>query len=185
MAFDEKQVLTVLMDWRLRLIGVSWSVLRDNHLSEDMFQELILKALKGDAVFESESSLVSWSVITIRRASIDILRRRQKEMILLDDDVLAILDKDFMRGNAPELDQKRDALESCMKSLPEKSSQILKWRYFYGYNCDEVARRSGMSLDATYKVISRIHQKLKQCIETRMRHSVSSSFGCQGGSWMS
>jgi RNA polymerase sigma-70 factor (ECF subfamily) len=168
MSLGEKQILNVLMEWRVRLTGVAMSVLRDSHLCEDVYQNLLLKALKGDAVFENERALISWSVVTIRRESIDVVRKRRRELMLLDEDVMDLLDRQMAASPVRDENIRRDALESCLRKLPEKSSAVLHLRYFYGYSCDEVARRSNMSLDAIYKLISRIHLGLKKCITSKL-----------------
>lgn len=165
---DEKQILNTLMEWRSRLSGVAYSVLHDSHLAEDMFQNLLLKALNGNTEFPNSRSLVSWSVVTIRRACIDQLRKRKRELMVLDEDVLDLLDQQVVETRKASESSRTEALESCLASLPKKTSQVLKLRYYYGHNCQEVADKTGMSLDAIYKMISRIHHKLKQCIEVKL-----------------
>jgi DNA-directed RNA polymerase specialized sigma24 family protein len=62
-----------------------------------------------------------------------------------------------------------EALRSCLQTLPAKSSQLLRLRYFEGKACGEVAEKLGMGLDAVYKRLSRVHQGLKTCIELRLQ----------------
>jgi len=168
---DDKEILNSLMSWRTRLVSVSWSVLRDSHLAEDIFQDLLLKAFKSDAEFENERALISWSVVTIRRASIDQLRKKNREVLVLDEEVLDLLDKQMLNSKPFQESLKRDALESCMNHLPERSVRVLKLRYYYGHDCQEVANRTKMSIDAVYKLISRVHTKLRRCIELKLSRS--------------
>ena len=56
-----------------------------------------------------------------------------------------------------------------MKALPERSSRLLKLRYFENNNCGEVAEKFSMNLNAIYKRLSRLHHGLKECIELRLQ----------------
>lgn len=171
MEMEEKQILNSLMSWRTRLVGVSYSVLKDSHLAEDIFQDLLLKALRGDSKFENEKALISWSVVTVRRASIDQLRKKKREVMVLDDEVLDLLEKQVLRSTSVSESQQRDALESCLNNLTKRSQSVLKLRYYYGHNCQEVASRVNMSLDAVYKLLSRVHLKLRNCIELKINRT--------------
>ncbi len=61
-----------------------------------------------------------------------------------------------------------EALRACLRTLPEKSSRLLRLRYFEGKSCGEVAKNFGTELNAVYKRLSRVHQGLKKCIELRL-----------------
>ena len=64
-----------------------------------------------------------------------------------------------------------DALRACLKTLPEKSSLLLRLRYFEGNSCGEIAKKLGKGLNVIYKRLSRLHQDLKECIELRLDES--------------
>ncbi|MFO0005365.1 MAG: sigma factor, partial [bacterium] len=49
--------------------------MRDAHAAEDLFQNVVLKALTRDGLrFESPASLMSWALVTIRRESLDWIK---------------------------------------------------------------------------------------------------------------
>ena len=65
------------------------------------------------------------------------------------------------------------ALRDCLSELPAKSRELLKMRYFDGQRCEEVAASLNTKLDAIYKRLSRLHQALKFCIETKLTQAPS------------
>ncbi len=50
------------MRWRTRISAAVWLNLRDVHAAEDIFQNVVLKAMTRDVVFDTESALLSWAL---------------------------------------------------------------------------------------------------------------------------
>jgi RNA polymerase sigma-70 factor (ECF subfamily) len=168
MSLTETEILQTLMQWRPRVSAAAWVVVRDSHAAEDIFQNVALKALTRDVVFEAEAALVSWAFITARREGIDWLRRHQREATSLDHDLLEVLEQEWQADTAPRSSGKLEALKDCLEGTPEVARELLRWRYFEGLSCEEVAGRMGLGLTVVYKRISRLHEQLRQCVEARL-----------------
>ncbi|MDA1275703.1 MAG: sigma-70 family RNA polymerase sigma factor [Verrucomicrobia bacterium] len=168
MTLSEQEILQTLMKGRTRISAAAWVVVHDAHAAEDIFQNVALKAMTREVVFESEGAVLSWAFITARREGIDWLRRHRNKSACLDTDILELLEREWV-AKAHHLGGARvDALRDCLEALPEKSRQLLRLRYYEGYSCDEVAGKLGLGLNAIYKRVSRLHQDLKECIELRL-----------------
>ena len=61
-----------------------------------------------------------------------------------------------------------DALRECVETLPSASRRLLDLRYSGGLSCTEVARQTGVKIDAVYQRLSRLHRALKGCVERRL-----------------
>lgn len=168
MSLTEQEILQTLMKWRARISAAAWVVVRNTHAAEDIFQNVALKAMTRDVVFESDGAILSWAFITARREGIDWLRRHRRESACLDAGVLDLLDQEWLAARSSPSGARIEALRDCLEALPEKSRHVLRLRYFEGYSCDEVADKVGLGLDAMYKRVSRLHQDLKKCIELRL-----------------
>jgi RNA polymerase sigma-70 factor, ECF subfamily len=168
MTLSEQDILSILMKSRDRIAAAAWVVIRDVHAAEDIFQNVVLKALKQENDFPAEGAVLSWAFITARREGIDWLRRHRRELTGLDTEILELLEQDWLREPARLGEIRIEALHACLKTLPAKSSQLLCLRYFEGKTCGEVAEKLGMGLDAVYKRLSRVHQGLKKCVELRL-----------------
>ncbi len=156
------------MGWRVRVSAAAWMVVRDTHASEDIFQNVALKAMTREVTFESEASLLSWAFITARREGIDWLRRHRREALGLDESVLELLESDWQGGASKASGAKIEALQECFTMVSEPSRQLLKLRYFEGHSCEESAAQMGIGLEAVYKRLSRIHHTLKECVEKKL-----------------
>ena len=168
---SEHDILQALMKARTRLSAAAWLVVRDTHASEDMFQNVALKAMTREVTFESEAALLSWAFITARREGIDWLRRHQREALSLDAEVLELLEHEWQSEAAHPAGAKVDALQDCLAAAPESARHLLKLRYFDGYSCEEVAEQMGIGLNAIYKRVSRLHESLKDCIEGKLANA--------------
>ena len=159
------------MKSRDRIAAAAWVVVRDAHAAEDIFQNVALKALTKEVIFESEGSVLSWAFISARREGIDWLRRHQRESTGLEPKILDLLEQEWLSEPARSGETRMDALRACLKTLPEKSSLLLRLRYFEGNSCGEIAKKLSTGLNVVYKRLSRLHQGLKECIELRLDES--------------
>jgi len=156
------------MSQRDRVSAAAWLVVRDAHTAEDIFQNVALKAMSKPICFETDGALLSWAFITARREGIDWLRRRKNELVILDETLLEQLELEWADEALGQAGGRSQALRDCLEDLPSKSRDLLKRRYFDGHACEAVAEQLGARLDAIYKRLSRLHQALKKCIETKL-----------------
>ena len=168
MELTNEEVLQLLMKWRTRVSAAAWTVVRDVHAAEDIFQNVALKAMTKDLRFESEAALLSWAFVVARREGVDWLRRRQRETLGLDDELLGLLDQEWRSAPSHPSGVKIEALRGCLAAAPESARELLKLRYFDGHSCEEVAGRMGIGLNAVYKRVSRLHEDLKRCVEAKL-----------------
>lgn len=180
MPLTEPEMLKALMKWRTRISAAAWVVVHDVHAAEDIFQNVVIKALTTDVTFENASALVSWSFITARREAIDWLKRYRREVTSvngsLSSEILQALKRDWQSPQQVPVESRTSAMEECLKSTPEESRRLLRLRYFEGLQCEDVAAKMGVALAAVYKRLSRLHESLRQCIEGRLATSASREF---------
>jgi len=81
------------------------------------------------------------------------------------------LEREWLSETARRGEARMEALRACLNALPDKSSRLLRLRYFEGNDCGEVAKKLGTELNAVYKRLSRLHRDLKECIEIRLNES--------------
>lgn len=165
---SEHDILQTLMKWRTRVSAAAWVVVRDAQAAEDIFQNVALKAMTRDVAFESDAALLCWSFISARREAIDWCRRRRRESLAFDEEILDLLDREWQSKTSQPAGAKVEALRECLEAAPEEAGRLLRLRYFESCSCEEVARQMGIGLDAIYKRISRLHQSLKDCIERKL-----------------
>ena len=168
MTIQEEEILSLLMKSRDRIAAASWIVVRDAQVAEDIFQNVTIKALTKNVEFYTEAELLSWAFVTARREAIDWARRTNKEKFVPGPEVVNLLEQEWVASSEHEAPRAK-ALQDCLKQVSGKISELLKLRYYDGLSCSEVANRLGSGLDAIYKRLSRAHQALRNCIESRLQ----------------
>ena len=167
MPVTETQVVTVLMEHRQALSAAVWAVVRDSHWTEDVIQEVMVRALANRESINDAEHLIAWARRTSRNLAIDFLRRSGKRYVMLDGEALDALMAAASNQPSSQLQDRADALKACLAELPEKSQVLIKLRYRDNLNCSEIAGRISAKLDAVYQRLSRLHRNLKRCIQAR------------------
>ena len=165
----EADILQALMQWRTRVSAAAWVVVRDAHAAEDIFQNVVLKALTREVNFPNEAALMSWAFITARREGLDWRRRHQRESLGLNSELLDAMEGEWQAEPSLHFGARMEALQDCLESAPESARQLLKLRYYEGCSCEQVAERMGLGLNAIYKRVSRLHETLRDCVEGKLR----------------
>lgn len=176
MTIQEEEILRLLMKSRDRIAAATWIAVRDTQVAEDIFQNVTIKALTKNVVFHTEAELLSWAFVTARREAIDWARRNKKEKFVPGSEVVNLLEQEWVASSV-NTSFRTEALQDCLKQVSEKISQLLKLRYYDGLSCSEVADRLGSGLDAVYKRLSRAHQALRNCIESRLQGTPAPNSG--------
>jgi RNA polymerase sigma-70 factor (ECF subfamily) len=162
----EELLVKTLLDARPRLIAATLAVLRDGHQAEDVFQEVMIKALRLRESFSDEAGLLAWCRVSMRNQGIDFVRRAGRLDTILSemalDAVAASLDA--YEAASPKV----AALRQCIATLPEESKRLLRLRYDEGRSGRDLAALLRRSEDAIYKALSRLHAALRKCAEERL-----------------
>ena len=88
MGLSQDRAVKALLGERAKLCAGIWAILHDTHAAEDVFQDVIVKALNHLDEFHHESRLLSWSRTAARNRAIDIVRRRNSKVLILGDEAL-------------------------------------------------------------------------------------------------
>lgn len=163
----EEEIVSGILQVRTKLSGIIWTILRDHHATEDVFQDVVVKALERREQFEDCDYLLAWARVSSRNAAIDLCRQRQNRRNLLDKAALDALEEDLSAEAADARASRMNALAQCLDKLPAKTRSVMNARYRDGKKVQVVAAAMGKSLDSMYQTISRTHRKLRECVEHR------------------
>jgi RNA polymerase sigma-70 factor (ECF subfamily) len=136
--------------------------------AEDILQEVKVTMWKHFASFEPESNFRAWAR---RIATNQILNYRRSEKkrpsSTLDEEFIEAVAAEIDR-RADTLDRKADALKICLRKLPEAHRKIVVWRYYEDCGVEEIAAKSERTVEAVYRLLSRIREALNECVTRQL-----------------
>lgn len=163
---NKNEILKTLMDEKQKLFAFAWTLLRDPHSSDDVFQEMVIKALNSESHFKSLLHLKNWSRTVIRNQCLDLIKQNKKQTFLTDE-LIDKIEHDFQERDLSEENHSLLYLKDCISHLTEQTQEILKLRYSSNIQANEMADILNKKTDAIYKVLQRAHQSLKVCIQNK------------------
>jgi len=142
-------------------------MLRSPDDAEDALQETLVRAWKGLGRFEGRGSVRSWLYQIATNASLDMMRRRRRLAVPVDDDPggephngqrEAVQIRDKRAGPDASFERRESvklALEAAQRVLPPRQREVLILRDVLGYSAAETADRLETSIAAVNSALQR------------------------------
>lgn len=131
--------------------------------AEDLLQETSITLWEKFAEFELGTDFVAWACQVAYWKIRNARRKYARSPIVHSDKLLSSLSEKAIAAR-PELDRRHDALADCLGKLSDRDRLLVMSRYETGCTIKEVASRTGRSVEAAYKALSRIRQALLDCV---------------------
>ncbi len=139
--------------------------------AEDLLQETAVLLWEKFDEFEPETDFVAWACRVAFLQVCNYRRQKAKTTLLLDDELLAKIAARSVEL-APELEERRKALNECLHHLDERDRRMIFARYEPNGSVQSAAAASGRSLQAAYKALYRIRKALFDCVSLRVGEKV-------------
>jgi len=162
------RVAGLLMRHRGSLLAYLLAALRDPHDAEDLLQDVSLAATSSWRQYDPATPFLPWAREIARRRVLDFAGRRARRPALLDPEVLARLDVAAARLDAEAVEPRRDALRRCLEGLGPHARRVLELRYDERLDVEDVASRAGRTPQATYALLKRAKEALRDCVARRL-----------------
>lgn len=164
MPVDRNLVIKTLLTDRVGLFSYIWTIVGDEHLAEDVFQEVSMLAIDKASQIEQAQTLGVWIRRSARNLALTALRQRGRDRHVFDDDLLDQLDADWRGYAAADETESIDALRDCLRKLTPRAQQVVRLRYVDGLSGPRLAEAMGRSLTAAYIAVSRANRSLADCV---------------------
>jgi RNA polymerase sigma-70 factor (TIGR02943 family) len=156
--------------------------LRNDAWAEDAVSETMLAALSKPQSFGNKSQLKTWLVGILKHKVIDILRQRQREVCLVDDDgdggeeldaLMFQADGHFAArpsdwGNPEQELNSRQffaVLETCTERLPAAMGRVFLMREWLELPSEEICKELQLTPTNLYVQLHRARLRLRECLE--------------------
>lgn len=137
----------------------------DPHDANDILQETSVALFRKQSQYDPTRPFLAWAKRFARLEVMQFRKKTRRHPVLLEDDVIELI--------APETDRissgdRLEALEVCLKRLPERGRHILRCRYKFGMSADEIGDEIDRSRLAVYRQLTRLRKALHECIQDRL-----------------
>lgn len=135
---------------------------------EDVLQEVNSVLWEKAGEFEAGTDFWAWASQIARFKALNHIRKYSRDRLVFDDKLLNEI-ADLAHERLTQLDQRRDALESCLNELPPPQRQLIDLRYAGGHAIESIAEIIGRPQASIRQTLYRVRQVLLNCIESKLQ----------------
>ena len=149
------------------------SILPDWNSVDDALQEASVTMWEKRGQLRDEDGFLPWAKVILRfkcLSSIDSLRRRR---IVLSDEVLDMIADEAEAVDAERAAEIQRALASCLTQFSPPHQELLLAPYAGDGRVKQIAEQGRKSVNALYKLLGRLRDKLGSCIREQLEMEVS------------
>ena len=169
MPIEEEDLVREIVQRRSMILAYARSIVVSSELAEDVFQDVVVIALKKRGQLESLNGIGAWLRKIARFESMNALRKLHKQPVLFDDHVLDLVDASWKQMDENKSRDYSAAVCHCLALLSPKMQHVIELRYKQGFSGKELADELGRPLNTVYVTLSRIHTNLRECINRYLR----------------
>lgn len=173
MALSQETVVSILLAQRTSLLGYIWSMVRDPHIAEDVFQEVSILVLEKREELQDAKALPIWLRHTARFRALARLRTVERAPTMFSASTIDLVDACWDQEKDPSSGDMIAALHHCMGELNPAARRMVLLRYNDGLSGLEVGEVVGLKVGAVYTALSRIHSSLRGCISRQLKRGTS------------
>jgi RNA polymerase sigma-70 factor (ECF subfamily) len=131
--------------------------------AEEVLQNTNLVLWREFGTFEPGTNFAAWACRVALNQVLAWRKKRQRDRLQFSDAALAAVAAEA-DDRADELDDRSRVLSGCIEKLPAEHRELLRLRYGEGGSIETVAAAMRRTVDATYRVLSRIRHTLHECV---------------------
>jgi RNA polymerase sigma-70 factor (ECF subfamily) len=117
---------------------------------------------------DSPEDFRRWAFGVARFQALAFRRDRARDRHVFSEDLMAMLESEAAEAGK-QSGREENALQSCLKKLPKKQSELIQAAYAPGVRIDEMALAAGRTPMSLYKRLHRIRMALADCIGSNLK----------------
>lgn len=166
----QSEFLEEFLKQRRMLFSYVYSIVRDHHVAEDIFQSTLLIAFEKRADFKKGTRFGAW-VRTIARYEILKLKEKNRRTVLLDEDALEAIEQAHTQLPERHWLDWQTFLEQCLEKLTPRNRALVEYRYRDQMGFERMADLIQSTANSIQVVLSKVRKQLRTCIEAKDRAS--------------
>lgn len=137
-------------------------------MADDLVQETSVVLFRRFAEYEEDRPFVAWALGVAKFQVLGLVRDNARSQVIFDDELLARF-TDAWAEMAPRSSERTQALEDCIEELAAHARRLVHMRYFEEQTAEQIARQTGGTGAAVRVGLQRIRQRLRECVDRKLR----------------
>ncbi|MFU8894212.1 MAG: RNA polymerase sigma factor [Luteolibacter sp.] len=145
---------------------------RNDATAADLVQDAFLTAWRNLEKFDATRDFAAWLRGIVRNKWREHLRRQRRE-VDVDDATLEAWENHFAQWDAGRQAGKPalfDALDDCLKRLPDSMAEAVNSYYYQDQPGDSIATTLGIDTATLRKRLQRAREALRDCLDRKIIH---------------
>ncbi|TWT29338.1 RNA polymerase sigma factor CnrH [Posidoniimonas corsicana] len=139
------------------------------HDADDVMQETAMAIARDFDKYDPQRPFLEWAVGVARNRVFEHFRKRDRDRrMVFDVETVKHIEESFLAAES-QFDSYHDALELCLKQLPERARRLIDLRYLACNSIEEISSQLGLTVRSVYTRLSQVRCGLKECIGRRMK----------------
>jgi RNA polymerase sigma-70 factor (ECF subfamily) len=159
----EERFIQLFLAHERRLFAYVLALVASWSDAEDLLQETAAVLWNKKDQYAPGTDFAAWATSVARYEVLKYRKKQSREKLVFSDQTMAIL-ADEMELMDRDSDARRDALEECLTKLKTRDRELIRMRYQLGATTQRVAEQVGLSIQAIYKSLNRVHGQLLLCV---------------------
>jgi RNA polymerase sigma-70 factor (ECF subfamily) len=131
--------------------------------AEEIVQETNLVLWREFGQFQSGTNFAAWACKVAFHQVLAWRKRRQRDRLEFSVEFLETIAEEAA-SCSDLLEERAQLLSECIDKLPPRHRDLLRLRYTEGQSIEAIAAKAGRTIDAVYRVLSRIRHTLHDCV---------------------
>ena len=140
---------------------------QDQSLADDIVQEVARQATANFDQYDPSRPFIGWLIGIARQRIAEHYRNQNRRPIVFSSDIVDSITNAYV-DLQPEVNDRLDALRTCMKKLNERHNRVIELRYARQLSQDEIAACVGSNGRAINAMLFRIRTALRECVSKHM-----------------
>lgn len=169
----EEYLLLLSQDERW-LSAYVYSLVNSDPEAEDILQDCRLVMWRQFDSFTRGSNFRAWARQIVLYHVLNYRRTKaRRPLVELDEDFIEVVAAEIERVG-DQLDLKAEALHHCLRRLPCGHRELIVRRYYEDLSIGEISKLTGQSINAVYRLLSRVRRILSDCVSRHARLGTTS-----------
>jgi RNA polymerase sigma-70 factor (ECF subfamily) len=165
---DTELFIRLLGENHRRLYLYVTSLVPNRADAEDILQQTNLVLWREFEQFEPGTNFTAWACRVALNQVLCWRKKRQRDRLVFCEDFFEAVAEE-LNSEMARLEQRSQVLGSCINKLPPHHRNLIRLRYQDGSSVESIASELHRTVDAVYRMLSRIRQVLHRCVT----HSLS------------